>query len=226
MTNAEAVSKIKSLLKFTTKDTRVSNRFILSVLRSTAKTYISQRLMDRTIAYDYNLYTSLECIEFVKQSIVDCPIVEFRRCGILMKSKKPLPELVYSRLGASLKNITTVDSEKQFVVIDSNQYRRNKNRKYKVKDEVSLYLGIDNHLYIPDEEIYSLSAEFITIETDNTDCDCKGKDDCKSGWEYEFICPDKLEDPVFDKATQIIASTYGSIIQDSNPNGVERQETK
>lgn len=224
MTNLEAVSKIKNLLKLNNKDSRIPNRLILSELRTTARQLISQRLGERSLNNELNLYSIFDCIEFEKIDVISCPVIEFRRCGILMKSKKALPELLFSRLGSSLKNITTVDNEKQFNIVDINQYRRNKSRKYKNEDEVDIYLGVDNHLYIPDEEIYALSAEGITLNTDEID-DCSGKNQCKSGWDYEFICPNKIEDYVFKQTLQTIASTYGTIIQDSNPNGINKQET-
>lgn len=226
MTKLEAVSKVQTLLKGITKDTRIPKRAILAELLTVTTQFISQRLGERSINNETNLYTSFNCIEFEKIEVVKCPIIEFRRCNILMRSVKPLPELLFSRLGSSLKNVTTIDLMNQVIVGDINQYRRNKKRKYVIDDEVFVFLGNDNHLYIPDFEIYGLSAEGITLNTEDV-LDCSNKDSvCKSAWDSKFICPNKLEDYVFRQTAQTIAATYGAIIQDSNPNGIEKRQTE
>ena len=104
---------------------------------------------------ELNLYSTLSCFAFKKEDVVKCPILEFRRCKTLMKSKKPLPELIFSRYGASIKNVVSLDGEYEFVFTTAEQYRRNQKRSIKSKD-IYIYLGEDNHLYIPDHEILML----------------------------------------------------------------------
>lgn len=226
MTNAEAVARVLNSLKLNTKDSHISRRFVLRTLRTIAKTYISQRLLDRTLQFDYNLYTILECFEFVEDDVVSCPFLEFRRCNKLMRSKYPLPSLIHSRLGASVKEVRSVDDGTLFSLIDRSQYERNNKRKYKL-DEINVFVSPDGYLYIPEKHLLAANVEILTMETDMVDdlCGCGKKKNCKSGWEYEFICPDKLEFDVFTKATQIIAGTFGATIKDSNPNGIDKQPT-
>lgn len=221
MTNAEAVSLVLNNLRFLNKDDRISRRFVLRILRSVATTYISQRLYDRTLGNDLKLYTSLECLEMERVDSISCPMLEFRMCKTLMKSVKPLPELIFSRLGSSIRDVTSVDSMYEFRLMDIQQYRRNLKRKYKIK-ELTVYLGIDNHLYIPEEEILAVNVNLLTIKTDEVDecSECK-KSECKSGWDYEFICPDRILDPVIKETLQLIATTTRAIIQDQNPNGIQ-----
>lgn len=223
MKNSEAVSLVFNSLRFLTKDDRISRRFVLRIMRSVAKTYISQRLAERSINFDLNLYTELKCLEFKKIEYIDCPIIEFKMCKTLMKSKKPLPELVFSRLGSSIRDILSIDGFTELRVLDLQKYRRDQKRKYKV-DEISVYLGVDNHLYIPDHEIYAINANLLTIKTDEVeDCsECK-ENECKSGWDFEFIVPDRLIDPIIKETLQIIATTTRAITEDQNPNGVEGQ---
>jgi len=228
MTNSEAVSLITTPLKLNYKDSRISRRYILRTLKSVSKGLISQKLSDRTIAYDYNIYTLLKCFEFEKDEVINCNIIEFRRCNQVMKSVKPLPPLVHSRLGASIKNITSIDGMLRFNIIDVNQYRRNKNRKYTLDNEIDVYIGQDLHLYIPDQILQAVDLELITMETDLIESlsGCGEKDTCSNAWNAKFICPDKLEDTVLKSTLQIVASTYASIIKDSNPNGIDKQPTQ
>lgn len=226
MKNSEAVAMLLNPLKLLNKDSHISRRYVLRTLRVIAKTYIAQRLVERALLNDYNLYSTLECFEFKKLDTVDCPILSFKRCKTLMKSVKPLPELIYSKIGASIKNARTVDDMMVASLIDLNQYIRNSKRKYKL-EEVYIYIDNDRYVYIPEEEIYALNLELITLETELLDekSACK-KSSCKSYWDAEFICPDRLLNPVFKEATQIIAATYGATIKDSNPNGIEKQATQ
>jgi len=218
-TNREAVSKVENSLRGVNKDGRIPPRYILKVLRDTAKVLIAQKLLDRNLTSEESLYTSISCIDFEKIEVVKCPLIEFRMCKVLMKSKKPLPAPIYSRLGSSIRDITSLDSSFDFELLPSQQYRRNKKRKYQLKDRVYIYIDSENYLYIPEEEIYTINLKLITQETEKTDfCNTK---DCKDYWDEKFVCPDRLLDAVFKDAVQLIASTYKAVNPDQNPNGVE-----
>lgn len=222
MTNREIVDKLVNALKYNNKDESISRRFILKVFRDTAKWLLSQKLLDRTIYKELNLYSEISCFEFEEEDVVKCPIIEFRRCKTLMKSKKPLPELIFSRFGASIKNIVSLDGENEFIFITSEQYRRNKKRNIQRKD-IYIYLGADNHLYIPDNEIRMVDLTILTIETDKVDeCSECSNNDCQSGWDYFFPISDKLLDPLYKDVLQTLGLTR-QILEDQNPNGIERQ---
>jgi hypothetical protein len=141
-----------------------------------------------------------------------------------MKSKKKIPTPIFSRLGASIKNITSIDGSVKFTLVSAVQYAINKKRQYQLSGEHYIYYSSDGHLYIPDEEIKLVNLDFITMYTEliDTCSDCIDGN-CKSGWEYEFICPDKLLNVVFDKTTQYLMGTYKQITLDENPNGSELQ---
>jgi hypothetical protein len=220
MKNIEFVSKIHNILKLNNKDEHTSRRFILKVGRDVVKQLIAQKLIDKTILSENNLYTNISCIEFEKVDAKKCNIASFRLCRTLMKSKKPLPELVFGR-GSSIRDVISLDGDYRFNFVDENQYRRNKARQHQIKNEVSIYLGTDNHLYIPDEEIYSVDLNVITLKTEEVDktSSC-AEDSCKSNWEYEFICPDKLIETVTMATLQSLGITR-QIREDQNPNNVQ-----
>lgn len=220
-TYREVTSKLVNILKLTNKDEHISRRFLLRLLQDSAKFLISQKWGDRSIISEMNLYSYIPCFEFEKVDVKKCNIIEFRMCNTLMKSVKPLPKLVFSRLGSSIREIISLDGSFKFTFVDEVQYRRNKKRKNKLKNEVYIYLGADNHLYIPDQEIYSVDLTILTTEPDNIDdCSACKKSECKSKWDSEFICPDKLLEAVYDMALQKLQLTR-QIRDDQNPNGIE-----
>jgi hypothetical protein len=223
MTYSEAVSKITNSLKLLNKDERISRRYVLHVLKDISSNLISQKLLDRTLGREMNLYTKIECFEFKKEDVKKCSIIEFRKCRTLMKSKKKLPKLIYSRFGSSVKEVTSLDGIFDFTIITPEQYRRNLRRMYSVNSDVYFYVDSDNYAYIPDKEIFTVDLTVLTVDNDEAEeCSSCKEVGCKSGWDYEFIVPDKLEQAVFKEALQTIASTYRAIVPDENPNNVER----
>ena len=222
MTNIEFVSQISGILKSNNKDNKIPKRLILKVGQDAATFLISQKLMDRTISSETNLYTTIPCFEFEQINSKNCPSIEFRLCKTLMKSKEPLPKLVFSRLGASVRDIVALDGDFTFTFVDETQYRRNKKRQQQLKNQVFVYLGTDNHLYIPDREILSLDLTVLTPDTIEAErvSQCNEKDCKKSNWQYEFIVPDKLISTVFSETIKLLAISK-NIQSDQNPNGVE-----
>lgn len=223
MTNKEAVSKIINSFKLLNKDERISRRYVLRLLRDASKNLISQKLLDRTISEEQNLYSKIECFEFEKVEVVSCPIIEFRKCTTLMRSKRKLPELVFSRNGASIKEIVSVDDLTEVYLTTPDQYRRDRKRKYYHNEDTYLYVDSDNYAYIVDKEVYAVNITVLTIKTDEVAASsaCSKDLDCKSGWEYDFIVPDKLQDTVFKEVLQILSNPFMARREDQNPNNVQ-----
>jgi len=132
-----------------------------------------------------------------------------------MRSKKPIPAPIFSRLGASIKNIRSVDDSFSFTIAYQEVLRSTKNRKYRYDEDIAIYLGSDGHLYIPDNEIYLLSLDVLTLFTE--DCDCE--DGCKSAWDYEFIVPDRFLMNVVDLTSQKLL-TYKQLPADQKPDDI------
>ena len=224
MTNLEFVSQISGILKSNNKDNRIPKRMILSVGRDVATFLVAQKLLDRTITTETNLYTTINCFEFEQIDVKKCPSIEFRTCKVLMKSKEPLPKLLFSRLGASIKDVISLDGEFVFSFVDEAQYRRNKKRNQQLKNQIFIYLGTDNHLYIPDREILSLDLTILTLDEDGVEdasgCLDKQNKECNNAWEATFVCPDKLIEAVKDVTLQRLSMTR-QIQEDQNPNNIE-----
>lgn len=216
MTQGDLTSRIESTLKANSKDGKISRRLILKTAQSKAKFLISQKLNERSLYRETNIYTELSCIEMIDQDIVKCPIIEFRRCKDLKRSKKKLPELINSKYGHSLKEVTSIDGEFVFKPITATQYRLNKERTQKSKD---LYFYIkDGYLYLPDTEVKMVNLYLITQDLyDVAHASECNKPDCRSAWDYEFVCPDKLTEVVIQETLKEL-SLMKQIQEDPNPN--------
>jgi hypothetical protein len=216
MSNSEVVSRILNGLKSLNKDNRISKRYILKVAQEKAKFLLSQKSGSAELYREDNVYTTLKCLELEKVDIIKCGIIEFRSCKQLMKSKKKLPELIYSKLGSSVKQAISLDGMIELKPTTPTQYRLNRQRK---TSNNTLYFYVqDGYLYIPDSEVESLELVLIAQDLyDLNECSsCKSKD-CKSAWEYEFICSDKLLETVIQETIKEVSITK-QIQADQNPN--------
>src|SRR5690606_41554441 len=105
MTNAQLVDNIIVQIQANNVDGVPPRRFVLNTARDIATTIISQKLLERTLTRDTYLYTTIDCVEFEKSERVKCPILDIRRCNIIIKSKKPITIPNISLLGLSIQNI-------------------------------------------------------------------------------------------------------------------------
>ena len=216
VTNSEFTSRVINGLNSLSKDDRISRRYILHVGKQKSTFYISQKLNDRSLFREDNIYTTLDCFELEKIEAVKCDIIEFRKCKSVMKSKNKLPKLIYSRYGNTLKEVTTIDEEKEFKSTTPSQYRRDKNR-VSGTDYINYYVK-DGYLYLLDTEIQLVNLYLLTVELDELDnassCSTPG---CKTLWDYEFIVPDKLEELIISETVKEV-SMKKQVALDENPN--------
>src|SRR5690606_33563428 len=123
---------------------------------------------------------------------------EFRSCRQLKRSKLQLPELIYSRFGSSLKEVTSIDNQHTFYPTTPSQWRQNKKRSLQSKKDY-FYIQ-DGYLYLPDSDVDAVNLLVLTQDLyDLEQCSECSKQKCKSAWDYEFVCPDKLLEVVIQE---------------------------
>lgn len=222
MTNAQFVSRVINGLNSVNKDDHISRRYILGIGQDKSKFYISQKLLDKSLFREDNLFRNISCFQLKEENTIKCGIYEFARCKSLMKSVKKIPSLIYSRYGASIISITTLDGNQIFEPITMSAFRLFKDRKDsdKFKQKIKHYYIKDSRLYLPDSEIEAVNILYIPFQEIGLDevSTCGDLTPCKSAWDMEFIVPDKLLEQVI---TETIAevSRKKSIPTDENPNG-------
>jgi hypothetical protein len=213
MKNSELAARVVGDINALTKDQHVSRRQIMAIAQQKTGSYIAQRLADGTLYGDEDLFTRITCFEMEKVNTVACPFTELRNCRILMKSKKPLPKLIYSKTGASVRSVTTIDDQTIFYPSNLNKASLQRNLPYGYITINSYYI-LDNYLYIPDVPVEAVNIVVLTqdqVDTDDGDCQCK------SYWDYNFVCPEKIRENVIQETTKEVMIRLG-IVVDENPN--------
>lgn len=216
MSNLEFVSLIISTLKSTSKDSKIPRRLVLAVGESKAKTYISQKLNDRSLYREVNIQQQIDCVEFIEIDSVSCPLIEFRLCNSIFRSKYKLPELIWSKYGHTIKEIRSLDGRELFEPTTISQYKRNKNRTHKVKKN-QFYVE-NGYIWIIDKPFKSGTLILTTQDLYELEqiCECSNRK-CDSVWDFEFVCPDKLEEVVIQETLKQLSLTL-QIKEDVNPN--------
>ena len=228
MTNAGFVSRIVNDIKALNKDEHISRRYILNIGRSKATYLMSQKLSEISLFREDNLLSVVRCFELKKDDIVKCNIVEFKRCTNLMKSKKKLPKLLYSRFGNSIVSVLTLDGLIKYHPVTLNQYAIDRQRNFSKFVTKNYYYVQDGYLYLIDSEVEAVDVVLITLEKEKVEdiSSCKSSDSCKSVWEHEFVCSDKLIEVVIQETLKEILSSNKQIMEDENPNLTEIQKDR
>ena len=134
-----------------------------------------------------------------------------------MKSKKKLPDLIYSKYGSSILEVTSIDSEYLFKPITLAQYRINKQRTGNDINQQFFYVK-DGYLYLPDSEVERVSIYLLTLDLyDAEQCSECSDNKCKSLWDFEFPIPDKILEVVVSETLKEL-SMNRQIQEDQNPN--------
>lgn len=224
MTYSQAISTIRNTLNALQKDTRISKRYILSVLKETATFLVSQKLRDRTLFRETDLFKWIRCVEMKQEDVIKCPIVEFKRCKSISRSKKKLPKIVGSKYGYAVLIVQTIDGEKIFkpiTILDyNNQSKRPNSDKFK-----GGYYYINEYLYIPDSEIEVVDVLLLTFDEDAEECSsCSEVKECSNILEQEFPVPDKLLKVVIQETLKEISFRL-QIPKDENSDLDSNQRT-
>lgn len=232
MTNAEIVSRVINDINAIKKDMHVSRRYVLSILRQKAKTWIARRWDEGGLYREASLFTTIECLEMVPVNKIDCCFDTIPICDTIYRSKYKIPELLYSRLGPAILLVSSVNylnGDVTFDRITIRQHNNIKSRLYADLDDNYYYYIWDDYIYIP-MEIEAITVLALTLDPKKakeiSGCGKEDEDKCKSQWDYDFICPDKLVEYVIGEALQEITGTKVQIPIDENPNMDINQKTQ
>jgi len=224
MNNKKLVSRISNSINAINKDARVSKRYILEVATSKAIYLMAQKFRDKSLFREDNILTSIDCFELEQIDKYKCDIVEFKSCNYVMKSVKKVPELVYSRFGSSLKEVTNIDFSLDFRPTTPFKFRRDKRREGFGIDK--FWYIKDNYLYLPESDVQRVSLLLYTpneYEAVKTSA-CEDKK-CLNPWDFEFKCSSKLMEVVIQETLKEITFKL-QIPTDENPNMDENIKSK
>lgn len=226
MTYGEAISRVVNSLNSISKDVRVPKRLVLNILKTVGEFLVSQKMRDKTLYRETNTFKWLHCVELEPDDVVKCPIVEFRRCDSIMKSKKPLPKIVSSRYGEAILKVVSIDGNNEYKPTLLTTYNNSKKIRNANKFKGGKYYIKDRYLYLPDTEVEVVDMLVLTLDEDYEEaCGCKEDMECKSVWDTELPLPDKLANVVIAETIKEVGMRL-SVPTEENPNLDSNQKTQ
>lgn len=219
MTYGELVSSVVNSFNSIKKDMRIPKRYVLSVFKKNAEFIMSQKLRDRSLYREEDLFTWLNCIELKREDVVKCPIIEFKTCKDLMRTKKKLPKILSSIFGYAILLVTTIDGEKEYKIKTLSSYNTLKRRSNFDKFKGKYAYLKDGYLYIPDSDIEAINILILTLDEDSDEIsECSDPNlKCTSIWDRDIKVADKILTPIIQQTVQEISVRF-NIPVDENSN--------
>ena len=147
ITYNEIVSRIQNNLNTLDKDMLIPRRFILSIFKSKAEFLMAQKFYDKSLFRETNLYKWINCIDMEEIDSVCCGKIQLQTCNIVMRSKKKLPKLIWTRYGSTVLMVTNIDGSKEYQVVSHSYYQSLKNKKASRLLRMPLFLNEIHFIY-------------------------------------------------------------------------------
>lgn len=218
MTLRECVSDIRSRLNLDSKDYRISDRMIASLIKEVAVKFLRQQTNAKKLWSTDTIFTTIPCLEMTNVSIAEC--CDFKSPKRIARSVVQLPRISEGYYGYLIQGVWDVETSREFKYINHNRYIDLLKLKTKAKD---IYYWIyNNYLYVTDEMIQKvrISAFFeedLPYEIRFPSCQCCSNSNinyCYNPLDDEFKLPGYLKNDILNATVQLIATTVLRIPQE------------
>lgn len=217
-TNREYIYQVKKILKETYGDSRVTNKFVYSLLTKHAKWLIRRESNALKLAKYQSLYQTYKCVEVIEAPLIDpC-------CGIsslckVWRTKEKLPELFEDTDGVLITNITSVDRSYAYDFMTPDSIQRKLNNPWVQKyNTARTYAFYENgYLYFTERTVLVEVRGMFTKDI-STLGKCGKEQPCIPFLDQPFYLPGYLEAEVISHVEKELASLYKAIPEDININ--------
>lgn len=194
LTLREVISQVKIPNKFVNADSKITNKFIYSLLKKHRDTLVRQ-LDGKFEIYKLSyLFQTWQCVDLIAAPTVDecCGV---KTDGIVYRTKLKIPKALTGADGPILGRVTSLDGSVDIFGITPLEWNRkleNTNSKY----DKSLYYFYNNgYLYFPNLKWKKIEVQAYfedDIKKDNVCCGEDPEDKCKTFLDTEFRIPKHL----------------------------------
>lgn len=225
ITKGELISQVKNELNLNNSDSRLTNRFIWSIIDKHAQWLIKREARKFRLYNQDSLFQTYKCVD-----VEDAPAVD-SCCGIRTKCKvfrtaHKLPDMFESDTGVIIRSVYTIDGSKDFSPISIQDYMRkleDPNSKY----DQSLYFFYNSgYLYFPKSRIRKVMIKaYFKKELDQPDCEeCNSKVSCISMLDSPIRLPKYLVAELMQFVLNELASFTLKIQGDEDINKNENRK--
>lgn len=191
MTIAEHISRIRNTFKMVEVDTKVTDRYIYSLMKKHRDWLISQRDSRLEIMRLPQLFQPYVCVELIEVDPVRCCNIS-SRCRI-KRTKEKVPTIVEAGNGPLIRNVTSLDGFHQLHPTTPQSYSRKLIKTTSKFDKTKYYWFSDGYLYFPNIEWDAISIEaYFSDDISALNCDTADEAPCRNKQDEEFFIPSDL----------------------------------
>lgn len=200
----DIIFKLRGAIRQSADDSRLSNRFLFSFLKSSRKELISQELNKKRLSKSLE-YQQLGCLEIESVNPSSCLGVQLEGL-VVYRSKIRIPRIIDTNEGLAIAGIYSIDGSNRFQLTTRNGWLRRQSRKYKT-DDVYVFFE-DGYLYTEgynEEGSVRVVALFEDPEevhklNETTKNDCGEEASCVDMLDAPFDIPSSIENLMIDRA--------------------------
>ena len=232
MTGRQLVSDVRATFKLISSDTILTDRAILSEIRSNALLLIKRETNLRKLWATDTVFTTIPCVDMVEVPISEC--CEYVDNCTIARSKLPIPRISEGNYQYVIQGVYSINAMsgkgKKLKEITVNRYI-NLLKLPVVKQEEYFWIT-NNYLYVTNPfvkavRLVALFEEDVPNELLYGECGCGDSitDDewCKNPLDKEFPLPGYLRKQVLDLTAEKLSKTYYAVKEDISNQGLNEQ---
>jgi len=222
MTYREAVDNIREHIRELSGDNWISDRAILSDIRSVTNTFVKREMDRRKLLSSNSLFTTLPCLEMIDVPLSECCF--FTSECTIKRSKYKLPKIGEGIFGFIMDGVYSINGIKgatKLIAGDPNRYANLMNLNQKTS--VNMFWLQNDYLYITvDWEAVRLVAYFEEdVPSYLLSCDEKDISPCRNPLDDDFKCPGYLISGVLSTVKTDYMSNFKRLKEDGTDNDTE-----
>lgn len=231
-TGRKLVSNIRGMHKLLSMDAMITDRVILSELRTTSLLMIKRETNLRRLWATDTIFTTIPCLPMCEVSIAEC-CNYIDECTIA-RSKIKIPSLAEGNYQYVIQGVYTINAMggrgKKLKEITVNRYINL--LKLPIIKKEDYYWISNDYLYatnpfIQSVRLVAMFEEDVSNKVLYDDCNCGNQvsteEYCKNPLDNEFPLPGYLEKQVLDMTSQKLLETYFRIPIDVTSEGIDSQ---
>lgn len=190
VTIGEAVSRVRNIIKASTEDAFVTDRFIFSIIMKHAKHYIRRQDSLNEILRFNSFFRRLPCVELIEVDRVEA-CCDVKSNVTVMRTREKIPGVMDSSFGPLFRTVASVDDSTVVYKTEPVLYNAlSKTSGYKYNKQ-KYYWYLNGYLYFPNVIWQAVSVEGI-FEQDLTGFTCTEDPGCIKRQDQQLIVPEYL----------------------------------
>lgn len=224
LTIRKALGELRIVLRENHGDSRLTNKYLYSLIGKYAPVVIKQRSDAFRILKRQSFYQTINCVQVEEAPLID-PCCGVRSKCTVFRTRHKLPVLYEDSYGAIIKNVTTIDSSLELQPITPDSYLRKIQNPWGLKgaNKDIYYFFNEGYLYFPTSnwkkyKVRGFFREDIADINLCDDCADTPSKECRRYMDKRLMLPPELWAPIMSLIEQEMASIYKQIPPDENIN--------